>query len=92
MLPRLLTKVLPAPCSVVRRPGAALLSIGKLARGAEGYYLNAVAKGVVDYYLGSGEALGRWIGTGSARLGLHGVVAGDDLRAVLAILWRSFGR
>ena len=36
------------------------MSIGKLARGAEGYYLNAVGKGVEDYYLGSGEALGRW--------------------------------
>ena len=60
-----------------------VLSIGKLGRGAEGYYLQAVAKGVEDYYLGSGEALGRWAGSGSARLGLSGVVDGDDLRAVL---------
>ncbi len=30
-----------------------MLSIGKLARGAEGYYLRAVAGGVEDYYLGS---------------------------------------
>jgi conjugative relaxase-like TrwC/TraI family protein len=60
-----------------------VLSIGKLARGAEGYYLNAVAKGIEDYYLGSGEALGRWIGAGSARLGLSGVVDGAALRAVL---------
>ena len=36
-----------------------VLSIGKLARGSEGYYLNAVAKGVEDDYLGSGEALCR---------------------------------
>ncbi len=42
-----------------------VLSIGKLARGSEGYYLNAVAKGVEDDYLGSGEALGRWVGSGS---------------------------
>lgn len=35
-----------------------MLSIGKLARGAEGHYLNAVANGVEDYYLGSREALG----------------------------------
>jgi conjugative relaxase-like TrwC/TraI family protein len=60
-----------------------VLSIGKLGRGAEGYYLQAVASGVEDYYLGSGEAPGRWIGAGSARLGLSGVVAADDLRAVL---------
>ncbi|MGH8939815.1 MAG: relaxase domain-containing protein, partial [Actinomycetes bacterium] len=59
------------------------MSIGKLARGAEGYYLNAVAKGVEDYYLGSGEALGGWCGSGSVRLGLSGVIDGDALRAVL---------
>jgi conjugative relaxase-like TrwC/TraI family protein len=38
---------------------------------------------VEDYYLGSGEAPGRWIGSRSMRLGLSGVVAADDLRAVL---------
>jgi conjugative relaxase-like TrwC/TraI family protein len=60
-----------------------VLSIGKLAAGQEGYYLEAVASGVEDYYLGSGEAPGRWIGRGSARLGLSGVVDAGDLRAVL---------
>jgi conjugative relaxase-like TrwC/TraI family protein len=60
-----------------------VLSIGKLGKGAEGYYLQAVASGVEDYYLGSGEAPGRWIGDGSGRLGLSGVVVADDLRAVL---------
>jgi len=60
-----------------------VLSIGKLGVGAESYYLQAVASGVEDYYLGSGEAPGRWIGKGSARLGLSGVVAAEDLRAVL---------
>ena len=45
-----------------------MLSIGKLAGGAEGYYLRAVAGGVEDYYLGSGEAPGRWVGAGSPRL------------------------
>ncbi|HLZ37213.1 MAG TPA: MobF family relaxase [Mycobacteriales bacterium] len=62
---------------------ATVLSIGKLGRGAEGYYLRAVATGVEDYYLGSGEAPGRWVGSGAARLGLSGIVAPDDLRAVL---------
>jgi conjugative relaxase-like TrwC/TraI family protein len=60
-----------------------VLSIGKLTRGAEGYYLQAVASGVEDYYLGSGEAPGRWIGAGAARLRLSGMVAADDLRGVL---------
>jgi hypothetical protein len=60
-----------------------MLSISKLGKGAEGYYLQAVASGVEGYYLGSGEAPGRWIGSGSMRLGLSGNVAADDLRAVL---------
>ena len=62
---------------------AAMLSIGKLGRGAEGYYLQAVATGGEDYYLGSGEAQGQWLGNGPARLGLSGTVAAEDLRAVL---------
>jgi hypothetical protein len=44
-----------------RQERTAVLSIGKLAGGAEGYYLRAVASGVEDYYLGSGEAPGRWV-------------------------------
>ena len=60
-----------------------MLSIGKLAGGAEGHYLRAVASGVEDYYLGSGEAPGRWVGAGSARLGLVGRVTPEGLRAVL---------
>ena len=60
-----------------------MMSIGKLAGGAEGYYLRAVASGVEDYYLGSGEAPGRWVGAGSVRLGLAGVVSPEQLRAVL---------
>ena len=60
-----------------------MLSIGKLAGGAEGYYLRAVASGVEGYYLGSGEAPGRWVGAGSVRLGLAGVVSPEQLRAVL---------
>ncbi len=60
-----------------------MLSIGKLAGGAEGYYLRSVARGVEDYYLGSGEAPGRWVGAGSTRLGLVGQVDADGLRAVL---------
>jgi conjugative relaxase-like TrwC/TraI family protein len=60
-----------------------VLSIGKLGRGAESYYLQAVATGVEDYYLHSGEAPGRWTGTAAQQLGLSGTVAAKDLRAVL---------
>ncbi|MEX2291803.1 MAG: MobF family relaxase [Mycobacteriales bacterium] len=60
-----------------------MLSIGKLGRGQEGYYLQAVARGVEDYYLGSGEAPGRWIGGGCGGLGLTGRVDAGALTAVL---------
>jgi conjugative relaxase-like TrwC/TraI family protein len=60
-----------------------VLSIGKLGRGAESYYLQAVATGVEDYYVHSGEAPGRWIGTAAQRLGLSGTVAAEELRTVL---------
>jgi len=59
------------------------LSIGRLAVGAESYYVGAVA-GSEDYYVGSGEAPGQWTGTGSQLLGLSGQVSAADLRAVLA--------
>ena len=47
-----------------------MLSIGKLAKGQEGYYLE-------------GEALGRWLGAGTALLGLAGEVDSVALAAVL---------
>ena len=34
------------------------MSLAKLGRGSEGYYLDAVAKGAEDYYVGRGEAPG----------------------------------
>jgi len=58
-----------------------VLSIGKLAKGQEGYYLDAVARGVEDYYL-EGEAPGRWLGAGTALLGLADEVDADALAAV----------
>src|SRR4051812_34645869 len=42
-----------------------------------------LAEGVEEYYLGIGEAPGVWHGRWAARLGLEGVVEGDDLRALL---------
>jgi conjugative relaxase-like TrwC/TraI family protein len=61
-----------------------VLSIGKLAPGRAEYYLDTVAKGAEEYYVGSGEAPGRWVGLGAERLGLAGDVDGRNLRAVLA--------
>lgn len=61
-----------------------MLSVGKLAKGQEGYYLSQVARGVEDYYTGHGEAPGRWLGTGAATLDLEGTVAPEDLGFVLA--------
>ena len=59
-----------------------MLSIGKL-RNPE-YYLDQVASGAEDYYLGSGEAPGRWRGAGAIRMGLAGEVDAAVLRQVLA--------
>jgi conjugative relaxase-like TrwC/TraI family protein len=60
-----------------------VLSVWKLGHGQETYYLEAVAKGVEDYYVG-GEAPGRWIGSGGKALGLVGEVDANDLHAVLS--------
>jgi conjugative relaxase-like TrwC/TraI family protein len=71
-----------------------VLSIGKLSAGQASYYLDSVEArvdavtsiggGLEDYYVGSGEARGVWVGSGAAALGLGGEVDGDALRRVLA--------
>ncbi|MGH9058425.1 MAG: relaxase domain-containing protein, partial [Acidimicrobiales bacterium] len=58
-----------------------MLRIAKLTD-AE-YVLEQVAAGLEDYYLGAGEAPGVWAGRLAGRLDLEGVVAGDDLRALI---------
>ena len=60
-----------------------MLSIGKLGRGQERYYLDKVAEGAEDYYSGEGEAAGEWIGDAAASLGLEGEVDEDQLTAML---------
>lgn len=60
-----------------------MLGIASLATGGAEYYLEAVAGGREDYYLGSGEAPGFWAGRNSGTLGLAGEVDADDLRALL---------
>lgn len=47
------------------------------------YVLGQVAAGLEDYYLGYGESPGVWSGRLAAKLGLDGVVADDDLRALI---------
>jgi conjugative relaxase-like TrwC/TraI family protein len=61
-----------------------MVSIGKLGKGQETYYLDSVAGGADDYYSGEGEAPGRWTGSGASELGLSGEVERDKLHAVLA--------
>ncbi len=61
-----------------------MLSIGKLSLGQEAYYLEEVLDGAEDYYLSVGEAPGRWVRSGAARLRLDGKVEADQLRSVLA--------
>jgi conjugative relaxase-like TrwC/TraI family protein len=60
------------------------MSVGRLAKDQETYYLSEVLEGREDYYLDPGEAPGRWTGSLAGELGLAGVVEGDDLRALLA--------
>jgi conjugative relaxase-like TrwC/TraI family protein len=60
-----------------------VLSIGKLGQGQANYYLESVAQGIEDYYMGAGEAPGRWLGSATRELGMGGEVEDDDLHAVL---------
>lgn len=61
------------------------LSIGRIKGGSAGinYLLSAVARGSEDYYLGSGEAAGVWLGSGSRQLGLAGEVDPEQFARVL---------
>lgn len=61
-----------------------MLSIGKLSPGRADYYLDTVATGAEEYYLGSGEAPGRWLGRGAEQLDLTGEVGARELRHALA--------
>src|SRR5918995_1410451 len=60
-----------------------MVTIGKLGKGQQTYYLDTVAGGAEDYYAGEGEAPGRWLGAGAAELDLHGEVGREQLTAVL---------
>jgi conjugative relaxase-like TrwC/TraI family protein len=60
-----------------------MLSIGKLGRGQESYYLGKVAEGAEDYYSGEGEAEGYWLGDVAEDLGLQGKVEPAQVVAML---------
>lgn len=64
--------------------GRVVLNIGRLGSDGGAYYLSTVAAGAEEYYLGAGEAPGRWVGRGTAALGLAGQVTREELGAVLA--------
>ena len=49
-----------------------MLNVAKLAAGQDNYYLDSVASGVEDYYLGAGEEPGVWTGQAAERLHLAG--------------------
>jgi conjugative relaxase-like TrwC/TraI family protein len=60
-----------------------MLSIGKLGKGQESYYLSKVAEGAEDYYSSEGEEAGQWLGDAARELGLSGEVEPDQLVAML---------
>ena len=59
------------------------MSVAKLARGREGYYLATVAPGREEADV-LAEPDGRWLGQAAAALGLVGTVDGAGLRSLLA--------
>ncbi|MGO9584225.1 MAG: MobF family relaxase [Acidimicrobiales bacterium] len=60
-----------------------MLSVAKLARGREEYYLATLASGRAEAS-GLIEPEGRWVGRAAGTLGLSGTVDGPALRALLA--------
>ena len=60
-----------------------MLSVAKLTLGQEAYYEQQVARGLDDYYAGRGESPGIWAGSGSAALGLVGMVGDGNLGTLL---------
>lgn len=59
------------------------VGVEPLKKGSEDYCAKAVARGMEDYYVGSGEAPGRWLGGGCEELGLEGEVDPEVFARVL---------
>lgn len=60
-----------------------MLTVAKLHAGHQQYYKDAVARGLDEYYAGTGELPGRWMGRGAEVLGLSGELDGEALDAIL---------
>jgi conjugative relaxase-like TrwC/TraI family protein len=60
-----------------------VLSLAKLGRGREDYYLRSVGADASQYYSERGEVAGAWVGGGVEVLGLQGQVQDQVLLAVL---------
>ncbi len=60
------------------------VSLAKVARGGQRYYLDAVASGIEDHRPPGGEPDGTWLGGAASSLGLDGQVTAAQLEAVLA--------
>lgn len=58
-----------------------MLSVGVIAAGGVGYYLDTVAAGVDDYYARTEP--GRWLGAGAAALGLGGEVTAGQIDSLV---------
>lgn len=69
-----------------------MLNIGKLRADAVSYYVDSVAPSGADYYLGRGEAPGRWTGSLASELGLSGVVERTAFERLLAGLHPRTGQ
>lgn len=68
-----------------------MINIGKLRAASASYYLSAVAPDQVGYYVGNGEAPGRWRGSLAAELGLEGEVDATGFERLLAGLHPTTG-
>jgi hypothetical protein len=74
---------LQVPPSAEPAEAAAVLTIGRLRPGGAEYYVGEIATSAEDYYLGHGEAPGRWVGSLAADLGLQGQVDPNHFRRLL---------
>ena len=61
-----------------------MLSIGRVGAGGARYYAGQVASSALDYYTGSGEAQGVWLGAGAAAAGFAGDVDEKILAGLLS--------
>jgi len=68
-----------------------MLTIGKLRASEDQleYYEQQVAEGIEDYFSGRGEAPGRWVGAGCARIGIPGRVDRDGFMRAMQVAIRA---